>query len=422
MNTDNTEVGLCISGDSAVVTGPKDLVANVLDELGVRSSTTAKLGQSMADVAAGASGIAAMTSAMDGRWFQMTAESHNKLTQLANYNPPQNGLLSGVLRANKGKIDSFLNFQRSSGLNPIAMSNVAALAGTLAVRSAVAQVEQLVQEMDVKLDQLLQDNRAEALGNVQGMTQILSRTYEIFEETGCVSDTAWDQIAGHATALAQSTSHCKRQIDSMTASLNSRAFADRADAARYIADGELRLWLAILAASHANQKRLEALELARLEHEDGTTLEVYLAASTKTAELEDSLVANQIGALLGALQSSADVSDFHRVRSPQKSHQLLDSVEETVARISRFEAIYGLEDLQLADTERETWRKSVADLAKTAGGSIATAAKRVPNSAGKVGGFVLAKGTTALQSRPSASRKPSIASGSSNDDQQSGDE
>lgn len=69
-------------------------------------------------------------------------------------------------------------------MNPLVMSNLATLTATMALRSAVAQLEELAQAMDVKLDRLLEDNRAKALGDVQGLTHVLLRAFELYEETG----------------------------------------------------------------------------------------------------------------------------------------------------------------------------------------------------------------------------------------------
>lgn len=78
-------------------------------------------------------------------------------------------MFSGVIRGTKGRIDSIAQFT-TGGMNPLVMSNLATLTATMALRSAVAQLEDLAKAMDVKLDRLLEDNRARALGDVQGLT------------------------------------------------------------------------------------------------------------------------------------------------------------------------------------------------------------------------------------------------------------
>jgi hypothetical protein len=413
VNESSSEVGIHVSGGTAVLAGDPDLISTLLSRLDIDATQARKAGRGTADLVANATGLGAVLTALDGSWVQLTPESHLRLVELAKFNLSPEGVFSGVIRGTKGQIDSFAQFT-TGGMNPIVMSNIATLTATMALRSAVAQLEELAQAMDVKLDRLLEDNRARALGDVQGLTQVLLRAFELHEETGRITDTAWSQIAGHATALAQASSHALAQIENLTGSLNARAFADKVKAAESTADNELRSWLVILAACQANQQRLETLELVHLRQSDPEAVEAHAKSIQGSAARREHAAASRLQSLLDALTSAANVSDFNRVRSPQKSRSLLDSAESASKLIGTFAEIYGLDGLLQREIERETWRKSLSDFAKTTTTAVSSAAKAVPVGVAKAGGDVVIRAAGHIEAKRSPSNDlPEQAPGNS---------
>lgn len=400
MSESSKEVGIHVSGGTAVLAGDPDLISNLLSRLDVDANQARKTGRGTADLVANVTGLSAVLASLDGSWVQLTPESHLRLVELAKFNLSQDGVFSGVIRGTKGQIDSFAQFT-TGGMNPLVLSNIATLTAMMALRSAVAQLEELAQAMDVKLDRLLEDNRARALGDVQGLTQVLLRTFELYEETGKVTDTAWSQIAGHATALAQASSHALVQIENLTKSLNARAFVDKVKAAEAAADNELRSWLVILAACQANQQRLETLELVHLSQRDPDAIEAHAKSIEGSAARREYAAVSRLQSLLDALASAANVSDFNRLRSPQKSRSLLDSAESASRLIGTFAEIYSLDGLLRGEMERETWRKSLSDLAKTSTTAISSVAKAVPGGIAKVGGDAVIRAANQIEAKRS---------------------
>lgn len=410
------EIGIHVSGGAAVVAGDPDLIGTLLARLDVDVTQMQSAGKGTLDLVAQASGLGAVLTSMDGSWVQLTPESHQRLLELAKFNLPQGDVFSGVLRGAKGQIDSFAQFT-SGGMNPLMVSNLATLTATMALRSAVAQLEDLAQAMDVKLDRLLDDNRARALGDVQGLTQVLLRAFELYEETGKITDTAWSQVAGHATALAQASSHALAQIELLTRSLEVRSLTEKATAAEAIASKELRSWLVILAACQANQQRLETLELVHLRQRDPEAVEAHATSIQGSVARREEAAASRLQSLQDALTSAANISDFNRVRSPQKSRSLLDAAETAVRLIGLFAQIYGLEGLLEGKVERETWRKSLSDFAKTSTTAVSSVAKAVPVGIAKVGGDAVIRAASQIESKrsprettPELSEKKSYAS------------
>lgn len=372
-----SEVQIVVSGDSALVAGSDAAVAMLFERLDVKPSSAKPTGQSAKDLFAGILGIDALASGFDPRWVHMTSESYQRLNELGSFNQLQGGLLSGVIRGDMGRIDQYMKFD-ALGMNPMIKSNAALLVAVIAVRAAIADLEALVAAMDVKLDQLLEDNRIAALGDIQGLTHVLGRVFNIYQETGRITDTAWSQISGHASALAQAEARARGHVDSLANALAVKSFNDRADAVERAASGELQRWLVILAATHVNQQRLEVLELAHLRQADAEAVAAHAEAARAAVEERRLALTDSVQRLADSLAGAADVSDANRVRSPLKARKLLREAQNTLELVTAYADVASL-DIVVGDVERESWRKSLSDLAKGTVAEVRSSAASVPD-------------------------------------------
>lgn len=358
MDDETQDVGLFISGNQAVVVGDDGAIEGFLRDLSVDPHTVEKARRGAIDSVAAAAGIASVAGSMSGRWVQLTEESFRQFQQLGG---ASKSITAGVIRRSNGQIAGHARFVPSN-VNPLMMSNVATMAAVTAVRTAVADLQELVEAMDVKLDRLLSDNRAKALGDVQGVTAVLDRAYSLYESTGGVSATMWDQVAGHATSLAQSSSYALNQLDTIAESMRTGSTADRTAAMDHAASSELKSWLVILAACQANQTRLEAIEIIRLKGEDAPDVGAHWQSIQESVSRRSGLVRARVQHLADAVATTAGVSDFRRVLKPLRTRTVLNNSEQVILLLSQFAAVYGLEDVLMGEVERETWRKSFTDL------------------------------------------------------------
>lgn len=360
---DSSDVEIVLSENGALVAGPDEAVSALLARLDLPQTSAEPVGQSVKNLFADLTSAAALTSAFDPRWVRMTSESYGRMQELGGFQFSANGLIAGVLRGDMGRIDSYLMFDLAGGMNPAMMAQTAAMAQTMALRKAIDQLESLVKIMDVKLDVLLEDNRNAAIGDVQGLTHVLSRAYSMYEKSGRISETVWSQIAGHASALAQAEAKARAHIESVTTSVGVQTFGERADAIHRAADGEIQHWLVILAAVDVNQQRLDVLEVAHLRERDGDAVVAHAEAASASLEDRRRMLTDTVQRLSDALAIAGDVSDANRVRNPLRSRKLIQEAEHALKLVSAFAEVTGI-DVTAGELERETWSKSVADLAK----------------------------------------------------------
>ncbi|OUM41060.1 hypothetical protein B8W73_11965 [Arthrobacter agilis] len=381
MDPQSQELGLFISGDEVAVVGGTDLVQKFMQELAVRPELGQKAKRATIDAVAAATGLSALAgSSVVGTTFTMTSDSADLLKKYSQFNP--DGPVAGIIRGAKGRIASTAKFEPAQ-MNPMAMSNVAALSAAAALKAALADLEQLVEAMDIKLARLLSDNRARALGDVQGVTLVLEKAYEMYEETGRVSETTWTQVSGHSTSLAQSSSYALSQLDAIVDSLTTGGAAERSDAIKLASRTELQSWLVLLAACQANQDRFDALEIAHVAKSEPHEVEHHVrAVETATARRREH-TAQRLQKLNDTVSSTATINDFSRVISPLRSKSTLDAAETIQQTVAKFATIYGLENLVYGAVERESWRKSLSDLTAQTRQIVGTAASSVPGAVGK---------------------------------------
>lgn len=377
MIQDPSDVEIVLSENGALVAGPDEAVKTLLARLEIQHTSAEPVGQSVKNMFADLTSAAALTSAFDPKWVRMTSESYARMQEFGGFQLSADGLISGVLRDDSGRIDSILKFDLAGGMNPAMLTQTAALAQTMALRQAIDQLQSLVETMDVKLDLLLEDNRTAAIGDVQGLTHVLSRAYSMYEKSGRISDTAWSQIAGHASALAQAEAKARGHLESVAASLGGQTFSDRADAVHRAADGEVQHWLIILAAVDVNQQRVDVLEVAHLRERDADAVVAHAEAARTSLKERRRLLTDTVQRLSDALAAAGDVSDANRVRNPLRSRKLIKEAEHALALVSAFAEVTGI-DVTAGELEREPWRKSVADLAKGTVTEVKAVAVAVP--------------------------------------------
>lgn len=382
MNSESQEIGLVITGNEVAVVGTStDLVQRLLQELAVRPEWVQQAKRATIDAVLGATGLRSPDQAsVVGTTFTMTAESAALLQRYQQYNP--DGPVAGIIRGAKGRIVSTAKFEPAQ-VNPMVVSNVAALSAAAALKAALADLEQLVEAMDIKLDRLLADNRAQALGDVQGVTLVLEKAYTLYEETGRVTETTWAQVCNHSTSLNQSTSHALNQLDLIADSLTAGTASEKSDAIKLASRTEINSWLVLLAACQANQDRFDALEIAHVLKTEPEEVDHHRKAIETASDRRRAYAAQRLQRLNDAVSTTANINDFSRVISPLRSKSTLDAAEEIQQSVFQFAEIYSMEGLVYGTVERETWRKSLGDLTSQTRMLASNAVNSVPGAVGK---------------------------------------
>lgn len=373
---DAGDIALHVDGESAIAVGDPAALALLFDQLDVDAAESVPVGQAIADSAAAVSGLSAVRMSLTGNWFQMTPESLAKFQDLSAFNSPVNGVFSAALRGEDGRFEAVAKLVQAGGINPTSVTNVHALAAAMALRMAVKNLEDLVKTLDVKLERVLQDSRTREMGNVQGITHVLSKSYGVFEETGNITATSWDQVTTHATQLAQSHAVALDHIDSLTRGLSVDNFRKQLEGAEFATGGELQHWLVLAAVCLANMARMDALEIAHARTHDGESVASHAAQVRRASEERLAKTEGSVQALADAARNAGNVDAFNRVASPFAAAKIDRATAKIHKLLGAFSEAFGMPTIP-EQVERRAWHESVLDLAQEVGDGVVGAATAV---------------------------------------------
>lgn len=365
----NFDPSLYVDGESALVAGSPDSIAELFRKLDVPAETTSKLGTAVTEMLAVAGGLTGLAGQgnVSGNSFQMTADSYAKYVELAGSTKERAGIVAGVLRQPDGTIDTVVELVKSSRLSPATMANLPVLAATVAIRSAIHSLELQLESIEAKLDTVLRDTRNEALGNIQGTTFILEKAFGYFEETGALTPTLWDQVSGQAAALSQMHAVALNHIDTLTEGLKAKSFGKRLDSAKNAAAGELQHWLIITAVALTNMVRMDSLEIVHGAGSDPAGIHARHVEQAKERRLE--LTRSKVQSLADAATEASKVDTFTRVANPFEMPKLYDALSEIQRLLKVFSEAYDLPATEAL--ERKEWHTSLFDLGHAAGNTVA---------------------------------------------------
>ena len=239
-----------------------------------------------ASLAHAASKLAGLTSllAESGKYVQLHRDSLNALKD-GNLVPVSNGIFRMTTSADAGQLLAQLQW-RPAVLGPEAMLSAQMIAVQMALKSAVAQVEDAVRRVEDKVESVLEVARAQRAGDVLGNNLTISRMVDSLEKYGSLPDAYWDSVAALGPALnitvEQLRNHVKRILASFDHTLPVQQRAEKLRNA--IDDNRLGDTLSLLVIAEESVHKWQRVNLARIE---STQPEQLLRAIDEARELID---------------------------------------------------------------------------------------------------------------------------------------
>lgn len=356
------EVMLFLDGGDLYVTGEADAVDLVLAEvLGPDDSRRRRSAARPADagaVGAGAVGATAATArAATEELLRPTAASLEKLREFG-ASRDSSGALRGFVRGGGGQFAGELTFETVSFTAEQALAMQAA-AVSLALRSAIADVQAAVEAVDQKVSDIQKRVQAREVGEVVGTYRYLRRVVDSTRERGRLLEADWDQVAVTRRDLETALESLRAYV---TASFNDVEASDplpkRKEAVKQIASlksvaGGLRL----IAIAEQALCFLEYLRLERVSMTDPDHVATALADARRALagqrERDAALVAAGVERIGAARR--IDPLEVHRVFSIQKMR------EESARALDALESFAAASCAEWSDLDRSVRRPSLSE-------------------------------------------------------------
>jgi len=285
--TDKDGVVVSFHDEALLLGGDPAAVESYLTRLRAIAGQAMRVaGIDSASLANAASRLAGLTSLLadSGKYVQLHQDSLNALKN-GDLVPGSDGFFRLVTRADDGQFLAQLQW-RPAVLSPEAMMSAQMIAVQMALKSAVAQVEDAVRRVEDKVELVLEVARAHRAGDVLGNNLTISRMVDSLEKYGSLPDAYWDSVAVLGPALSvtveQLRNHVRRVLASFDHNLPVQQRAEKLRNA--INDNRLGDALSLLVITEESLHKWQRLNLTRIE---STQPEQLLRAIDEARDLVD---------------------------------------------------------------------------------------------------------------------------------------
>jgi hypothetical protein len=176
------------------------------------------------------------------------------------------GFFRMMTRGADKKFVSQLQWKKTN-VNPARMMSLQMVAVQLALKTAIAEVEESVQRVEGKVEEVLRLAHANRSGDVLGDRVTIDRMVAYLDRHGGFSDADWDSIAGVGPALNRTVEQLRHHADRTLRSFDStRPIQDRADfIVKAVEADQLGETLSLLVVAQESLFKWQRLRLARVE-------------------------------------------------------------------------------------------------------------------------------------------------------------
>ncbi|WP_216639141.1 hypothetical protein [Mycobacterium asiaticum] len=270
--------GILIGGDPAAV---EDYLSRLRETAGraiqVVGIDSASLGNAIG-LLTGAASIFGNS----GKYVQLHPDS---LTALKNGNriPGTDGFYRMMTRSDDGKFLAQLQW-RPAALGPEVMLSAQMIGVHVALKAAIAQVEEAVRRVEAKVESVLELAKATRAGDVLGTNMTITRMVDSLERYGSLPDAYWESVASLGPALNVTVEQLRDHVRRILASFDHEGSVhERAKKLRTaLADNLLGETLSLLVVAEESLYKWQRLNLARVE---STQPEHLLRAIDEAREL-----------------------------------------------------------------------------------------------------------------------------------------
>jgi hypothetical protein len=281
-----------------------------------------------------ASGAAIVASG--GDYLRLTAESAQKLKALGEQ-LDANGSMYGYVR-DKGKFAGNLRFDQVNFAPEQALALQTA-AASLALRSAIANVEAAVERVEDKIEDVQRHLRAQLSGDVIGTLRHLERVAVATQERGVLLDADWASVAGIRADISRNLERLRdfvvRQASDIDAASRLPQRESKLD--DFLEPGGGRDQLNLILVSEHSLHLWEMLRVARVRQTEPQHLESAIADSRRSLVQERRRNEELVSSVMEAVEGLRLVRplEFYRIFSAREMQQTATAIHSSLEEFAQ---------------------------------------------------------------------------------------
>ncbi|WP_231987459.1 hypothetical protein [Mycobacterium sp. E2238] len=282
---DNDDVVVSLQDESLLLGGDPAAVESYLTRLRATAGHAMRVaGIDSASLANAAIAGLASFLADSGKYVQLHRDTVDALRE-GNLVPLSDGVFRLTTGVDAGELLAQLQW-RPELLGPEVMLSAQMIAVQMALKSAVAEVEDAVRRVEDKVESVLEVARAQRAGDVLGTSLTISRMVDSLDKYGSLPDAYWESVAALGPALNVTVEQLRNHVSRILASFDhTMGVQQRAGKLRNaISENRLGDTLSLLVIAEEALHKWQRLNLARIEAKEPEQL---LRAIDEARELVD---------------------------------------------------------------------------------------------------------------------------------------
>ena len=370
--------------DGLVVLGAERARTRFLDVLG---STTD---------AAGAAGSVAALSSAGGDYLKLTAESAKVLEKFTPQFDKNNSMYGFVKSDNK--FAGNLRFDQVNFAPEQALALQSA-AVTLALRSAIADVQAAVERVEDKIEDVQRHLRAQLNGDVIGTLRHLERVATSTQQRGYLLETDWASVAGIRVDISRNLERLRDFVARQAGDIDARTRLPKREAKLddFLEPGGGRDQLNLILISEHSLHLWEMLRVAQVRQREPQHVESAIADARDSLAHERRRNEELVASVMSCVDDLRQVRplEFHRVFSAREMRQTAADIH---ASLQDFARAARLPLPELSEAVLPTV-KDARDEAQARALETARGAKALGAAAARSGSSVLGRSREAVRRR-----------------------
>lgn len=394
--TDDTDVAAAGVDDVVAVEnegmllllGDDQRIDALLAEWGVDgSSRSGRVDSRMLNTVSGVASTAAQLQESSGRWVKLTKESAASFRKLSKTNKPRNGVLSGVIRGDKGRVAQHAKFSMGDlKINPANLAGLANLAGAFAAQMAAEEIKGLLEGIDSKISSLAEDRRAELVGVTRGVTSVIGEAFELYQTTGALGQSSWEKIQSHQSELVAIVHRGLERLSVQSGKTTAGTTTERARALEELRQDIAPLWIPVLGQAMVSLSRFRILEQARVNAVDPGLAEHHRELATRHHQELVKSIGHTLDSMRGALDETLALRDGALVRHPLLPGRMRADAKHVAELTTELGDYLAWAPALEAEWSHKRWTQAVGSVASAGVDGVRRGAGKTAQVAAQAGG------------------------------------
>lgn len=309
--------------DGLVVLGAEGDRRRLLGTLGIASSAAAVV-----------TSAAAMTSS-GGEYYKLTAESAAKLAELGKQFDENNSMY-GIVRSGN-QFAGNLRFDQVNFAPEQALALQSA-AVSLALRSAIADVQAAVERVEDKIEDVQRHLRAQLNGDVIGTLRHLERVATSTQRRGILLEADWASVAGVRVDISRNLERLRDFVVRQAGDIDARARLPKREAKLddFLEPGGGRDQLNLILISEHSLHLWEMLRVAHVRQREQQHVQSAIDDARRSLAQEGRCNEALVASVMSCVNELRQVRplEFHRIFSAREMRQTAAGIHESLQDFS----------------------------------------------------------------------------------------